>query len=76
MLTAESHQCLMDHVSERSSEFGPLNDATHLQGYGTTTPAQVVVRCDLASAEALLAVAERNCKAAVSDIKIAIREGL
>jgi hypothetical protein len=73
VLTEESHQCLMDHVSESSSAFDPLQAAIHLHGYGTT-PAHAVVKCDLAAATELLAVAEQHCKAAVHDIKIAIGE--
>jgi hypothetical protein len=46
VLTEESHQCLMDHVSESSSAFDPLQAAIHLHGYGTTAPVlrQNVVR--------------------------------
>lgn len=73
VLTEESHQCLIAHISESSSAFGPLEAATHLHGYGTT-PAHAVVKCDRASAEALLAIAERSCQTAVHDIKIALAE--
>jgi hypothetical protein len=73
VLTEESHECLMAHVSESSSAFNPLQTAIHLHGYGTT-PAHAVVKCDLAAATELLAVAEQHCKAAVHDIKIAIKE--
>jgi hypothetical protein len=73
VLTEESHECLMAHVSESSSAFNPLQTAIHLHGYGTT-PAHAVVKCDLTSAKALLAVAEQSCKAAVHDIKVAVGE--
>jgi hypothetical protein len=72
VLTEESHRCLVDHVSEQSSAFPPLDTATHIQGYGTT-PSKVVVKCELVSAETLLALAERSCRAAVNDIKLAIK---
>jgi hypothetical protein len=73
VLTEESHECLMAHVSESSSAFNPLQTAIHLPGHGTT-PGHAVVKCDLASAKTLLEVAENSCKAAVHDIKIAIKE--
>jgi hypothetical protein len=39
-----------------------------------TEESHAVVKCDLASAKTLLEVAENSCKAAVHDIKIAIKE--
>jgi len=38
------------------------------------TPDEFAVKCDLTTARALLAIAERHCKAAVSPIQVAIHE--
>ena len=73
ILTVGSYRCLIKHVSEASSALKALTDATRLYGI-IGTPDQFSVTCDLATAEALLAIAERHCKTAVQPVKIAIAE--
>jgi hypothetical protein len=72
VLTEDSYQCLRTMSPSRLRR-SRLEAAIHLPGHGTS-PAHAVVTCDLAAAKALLEVAERTCKGAVDDIKIAIKE--
>jgi hypothetical protein len=73
ILTVGSYRCLIEHVSEASPALKALTDATRLHGI-VGTPDQFSVTCDPATAQALLAVAERHCKAAVQPVKVAIAE--
>jgi hypothetical protein len=73
ILTVESYRCLIEHVSEASPALKALTDATRLYGI-IGTPDQFSVTCDLDTAQALLAVAERHCKTAVQPIKVAMDE--